>query len=326
MDKLTVVYASDEKYAKLTAISAYSLVKQNPGTRIVLLGCNLDREAQDIVRKRVEWNGCEFVYLDVSGEIDKLVSKGYCGYTSYTTYARIFIPELMPDEKRVVYLDGDTLVNGRIDEMLATPMNGKALAFGIDCVPHSFKKYIKVPENQPYFNSGVMVIDIKSWREKNCTERFLDELEHPKGPVVLGDQDIYPRAFPEEIALLHPKWNFISHFFLFSYNGVKRVVGGPGNILFTEKEYEEAQRDPRIFHFLGNTLGRPWYTSSRHPMRQEYRKIADEAGLADFTRQIRPMGKDYLLQYWMHRILPQSIFDLSCAALYRVNILKNYKV
>lgn len=326
MAQLTVVYASDANYAKLTAVSAYSLAKHNPGVRVVLLGYKLEKAAQDVVRARVEGNGGEFLYLDVSGEIGKLSAKGCNGYTSYVTYARIFIPDLLPEAGRIVYLDGDTLVNGPIDGMLETPMHGKALAFAVDCVPCSFKKYIKVPRNQPYYNAGVMVIDVPKWREKRCTERFLDELEHPKGPVSLGDQDIYPRAFPEEIALLHPKWNVISHFFLFSYEGIKRVVGGEGNILYSKEDFEEAQRDPRIFHFLGNTLGRPWYTSSRHPMRELYRATAKDAGLPEFVEQVRPMGKEYLLQYRLHQLLPQRMFDAACAALYRINILKTYKV
>ena len=104
---------------------------------------------------------------------------------------------------------------------------------GVDLV------FLKTPndhiDNQPYYNAGIMLMDVKAWRERHLAERFLDELEHPHGPVVLGDQDVYPRAFPEEIALLHPKWNFISHFFLFSYEGVCRVVGGKGNVLFAKE-------------------------------------------------------------------------------------------
>ena len=215
--QLTVVYAADVNYVKLTAISAVSLLKYNPGARVVLLGCNLEESAKDVVRRCVELHGGEFLYLDVSGEIAKLSEKGYCGYTSYTAYARIFIPALLSSEEKVIYIDGDTLVGGSLYEMLDTPLAGKALAFSVDCVPYSFKRYLNIPSNQPYYNSGVMLMDVKAWREKRLTERFLDELEHPHGPVVLGDQDVYPRAFPEEIALLHPKWNFISHFFLFSY-------------------------------------------------------------------------------------------------------------
>lgn len=324
--KLTVVYSSDRNYATLTAISAVSLLKHNPGARIVLLGCNLEVEAQNIVRGRVESHGGEFLYLDVSSEIARLSEKGYCGYTSYATYARVFIPSLMNTDERIVYLDGDTLVNGSLMEMLEVPLGGKALAFCVDCVPCSFKRYLNIPSEQPYYNAGVMLLDPKAWRERHLTERFLDELEHSHGPVVLGDQDVYPRAFPEEIALLHPKWNFISHFFLFSYAGICRVVGGRANVLFSESDYIEAHNDPRVYHFLGHTLGRPWYTSSKHPMRAAYRKAAAEAGFPEFAEQVRPMGIDYKIQYWLHRLMPQTIFDVTCHLLYRLNVRRNYGI
>lgn len=324
--KLTVVYASDANYAKLTAISAVSLLKHNPDAKVVLLGCNLEQSAQDLIRVCVESHGGEFQYCDVSGEIARLKEKGYCGYTSYAVYSRIFIPSLLPDSERIIYLDGDTLVNGSLQDLLAIPLDSKAMGFAVDCVPCSYKKYIHVPRYQPYYNSGVMVIDLKVWRKNHCTERFLDELEHPHGPNVLGDQDTYPRAFPEEIALLPPKWNVISHCFLFSYWGFKLVVGGKKNILFSKDDYAEARRDPRIFHFLGHTLGRPWYTSSRHPLREVYRRAAAEAGFPEFAEQVQPMKKDYVLQYWMHRLLPHPLFDIACHLLYRINILRNYKV
>lgn len=324
--KLTVVYASDANYLKLTAISVVSLLKHNSGARVVLLGCNLEGAARDLLRSCVEAHGGAFQYCDVSGEIAKLKEKGYCGYTSYAVYSRIFIPSLLPDDGRIVYLDGDTLINGPLNELLEIPLHGKSMGFAVDCVPCAYKKYVHVPKNQPYYNSGVMVLDTKTWRANRCTERFFEELEHPKGPLILPDQDVFARALPEEIALLPPKWNVISHCFLFSYWGFKLVVGGKRNILFTRDEYVEAQRDPRIFHFLGHTLGRPWYTSSRHPLRAAYRQAAAEAGFPEFAEQERPMTKDYKLQFWLHRVLPHPLFDLACNLLYRINIWLNYKV
>ena len=323
---MTIVYASDRNYAPLTAISAVSALKHNPGAKIVLLGYNLEEDAREIVRSRVEKAGGEFAYHDVSPSIEKLKEKGYNGYTSYAAYARIFIPELLKTNGRVLYLDGDTLVNGDLSDLLKTDMKGKAFAFAVDCVPYAYKKVINVSSGTPYFNSGVMVIDLNLWTERNYTKRFLDELEHPRGPNHLGDQDIFVRTFPGEIALLPPKWNFISHFFLFSYKGLCRVVGGKDLLLFSEESFEEAKRDPRVFHFLGHTLGRPWYTSSRHPMREAYRAAAKEAGLAEFAEQTRPMTPDYILQYYLHKFLPQTMFDVVCNWLYRINIWRNYRV
>ena len=100
---LTIVYASDKNYAALTAISVVSALKHNPGAHIVLLGYNLEKEAQDLVRSRVEKHGGTFAYCDVSPSIVKLVEKGYSGYTSYAAYARIFIPEIVQGDGRVLY-------------------------------------------------------------------------------------------------------------------------------------------------------------------------------------------------------------------------------
>ena len=177
-----------------------------------------------------------------------------------------------------------------------------------------------------YFNSGVMLIDLAAWRSRNCTERFLSELQNPAGPNPLGDQDIFCRVFDGEIALLPPKWNFISHFFLFSYNGLARVVGGEDRLLFTREQYDDAQQDPRIFHFLGHTLGRPWYTSSRHPMREAYKAAAKAADLAECAEQTKPMLREYILQYNLHKYLPQTAFEIICNWLYRINIWRNYHV
>ena len=79
---MTIVYASDRNYAALTAISAVSALRHNPGARIVLLGYNLETEAQELVRSRVERAGGEFLYRDVSPAVEELKAKGYCGYTS----------------------------------------------------------------------------------------------------------------------------------------------------------------------------------------------------------------------------------------------------
>ena len=202
--------------------------------------------------------------------------------------------------------------------MIGTIMNSLAVKAAL--------QNINVPAEVPYFNSGVMVIDPVEWGARDCTGRFLRELEKPQGPNPLGDQDIFVRVFPGEIALLEPKWNFISHYFLFDYNGLCRVVGGKKLLMFTKEAYLDAQRDPRVFHFLGNTLGRPWYTSSRHPMREAYRTAAQAAGLADFAEQTRPMLKDYVLQFYLHKFLPQYLFNIICNWLYRINVWRNYHV
>ena len=323
---MTIAYASDRNYAALTAISAVSALRHNPGTRIVLLGYNLEADAQELVRSRVEKAGGEFVYKDVSPAIGKLVEQGVCPYTSYAAYARIFIPEVLEEEGRLLYLDCDTLVDGPLGELFAIDLQNKPFALGYDCILSHFKRYIRQPQELPYYNTGVMLIDLAAWRSHRCTERVLAELAHPGGPNPLGDQDIIVRVFPQETYPIDPKWNFLSQFFMLSYKGLRRIVGEGENLLFSVEAYDEARQRPVIYHFSGHTLGRPWFTSSRHPMRKLYHSVAQSADLAAAAEQVRPMPIPYRVQYLLYRLLPQGLFDRVCRWLYRLHVRLTYKV
>ena len=322
---MTIVYASDKNYAGLTAISAVSALKHNSGARIVLLGYNLEAEAQELVRLRVEKAGGEFLYRDVSPSIQRLVEQGYCGYTSYAAYARVFIADVLDEKGKVLYLDCDTLVNGSLKELFEIDLKGNPFALGVDCITEAYKRYVNLPNEFTYLNSGVMLIDLECWREKKCTTRILSELSNPRGPNPLGDQDIIVRCFPNETTVFPPKWNFLSHFFMVSYNGLRRIVGRSVNLPFSRSEYDDARKSAVVYHFSGHTMGRPWYTSSRHPMRRSYQEAARDADLAEVAEQVRPMMPSYAVQYFLYRLLPQSIFDVVCFWLYRLHIRLRYR-
>ena len=301
---MTVIYACDDNYAKLTAISAVSLLKHNPGCDIVLLGYGLKTESRKLVQSRVEQAGGTFRYLDVSPAIAKLVHIGADSYVSYAVYARIFIPELMSGESgKVLYLDCDTLVAGPLDELFATDLRGNPLALAPDAAHPAYKKVISLPAEKPYYNTGVALMALDVWRARRCTERLVDELQHPHGRNPLGDQDIIVRVLNDEITPLSIRWNFLSQYFLLK-----------------KKEL------PTIYHFSGNTLGRPWFTSSKHPLRATYRQAASEAGLPETAEQIRPMTFDYKLQYWLFRLLPNVLFRPVCNLMYRTHIRLTYGV
>lgn len=299
---LNIIYACDDNYVGLTAVSAISLLKYNPAAHIHLLGCNLKPEAIDLVKSRVESHGGTFTYLDASPAISKLREIGATSYVSYAVYARIFIPNLVKSDDKVLYLDCDTLVAGPLDELFATDLHSNPLALAPDVVLPVYKKVISLPPDKPYFNTGVMLMDLSRWRNAHCTERLTDELLHPHGRNPLGDQDIIVRALNDEISPLDIRWNFLSQYFL-----------------------QKRKESPVIYHFSGHTLGRPWFTSSRHPLREAYRTAAADANLPEVAEQSRSLPLEYKVQYWLFRLLPQVLFKPICNLMYRAHILLTYR-
>lgn len=322
---MTIVYASDDNYAGLTAVSAVSVLKWNPGAKIVLLGCRLKQESIDLVESRVTGHGGCFRYFDVSDRIAEIAAKGFTGYTSYAAYSRLFIAELLAEETgRILYIDCDTLVLGPLDELFAFPLNGRPFGFGYDCIHSAYKRYVNVAASDPYFNSGVMLADLAAWRAGGATEALKAEFAHPHGPNPLGDQDMIVRAWKDYATPLPPKWNFLSQYFLFDYRGVRKINGLSAPWADAE-EYADAQRSPIICHFSGHTLGRPWFTSSKHPMRRKYIAAAEEADLKPVANQIRPMSAPYALQYRLWKLLPRFLFQPVARLMLRIHVLITYR-
>lgn len=326
VDGMTVVFACDDRYAPLAAIGAVSVLRHNRGARIALLGCNLPAKSCDIVRSRVESNGGVFLYCDASEQIDRLARAGVSRYVSYAVYSRLFIPELLPEDGRVLYLDCDTLVDGSLEDLFGLDMHGRPLALSGDCIPRAYAKFVGIPDNRPYFNSGVMLMDLARWRACGCTEHLLNELSASTRPNPLGDQDVIGRCLSDLTEPLPPKWNFLSQYFLVSYKGLCRIVGGADRIAFTEADYVEARRHAVVYHFSGNTIGRPWFAYSRHPLRPKFLAVVHEAGLDEVANRSGVLPIAYRLQNLLSRILPQNLFDWCCFFLYRLHVYRTYHV
>ena len=302
--KMRIVYACDDNYAALTAVSAVSLLRHNPGAEIILVGCRLAQASIEKVRSRVERFGGSFRYVDVSAKIDELQSMGACPYVSYAVYSRIFIGDLLPDlSGKVLYLDCDTLVVDSIAPIFDVDLRGKPLALAPDAAHPAYKRVISLPDDKPYYNTGVTLIDLDEWRRRHCTERLMEELKSPHGRNPLGDQDVIVRVLNDETVELDRRWNFLSQY-----------------ILYNRRE------KPAIYHFSGNTLGRPWFTSSRHPLREAYKKAAVEAGLPEVAEQTKPMPFEYKLQYWLWKLLPGALFRPICNLMLRTHIKLTYGI
>ena len=301
---MRVVYACDDNYTSLTTISAVSVLKHNPEAEIILLGCNLKDESIRAIKERIEKHNGQFRYVDVSAKINELQSSGAEAYVSYAVYSRIFISELLPDlSDTVLYLDSDTLIVDSIAELFATELNGQPLALAPDAAHPAYKKVISLPSDKPYYNTGVALIDLGRWRELKCTERLLDELKRPSVRNPLGDQDIIVRVLNDDIIELDKRWNFLSQYIMLGTNIT-----------------------PAVYHFSGNTMGRPWYTSSKHPLRKKYQEAAKEAGLEESAEQSKPMAFEYKVQYYLYKMLPGFLFRPINNLMLRMHIKITYGI
>lgn len=134
-------------------------------------------------------------------------------YYSETIYYRIFIPALFPHLERAIYLDCDIVLNDDIANMYFTEIGDSILAAvsdeSIAPIPE-FCTYVDEVIGSPegiYFNSGVLLINIKRFREERVEEKLLSLLTEYNFRTVAPDQDYLNYICRGRVHYLDSVWN-----------------------------------------------------------------------------------------------------------------------
>ncbi len=129
---------------------------------------------------------------------------------SPAAYGRLAVPDLLPDVKTLIYLDGDTLIDDDLAELAlccARPFAAVESLRTPGSVPGVYALNDLEPANS-YFNSGVCVIDADFWRREKLTARAVELAADASLKTTLRDQDVLNLIFGQTYHRLHPRWNF----------------------------------------------------------------------------------------------------------------------
>lgn len=184
------------------------------------------------------------------------------GHATVATYFRLLLPGLLPAEvERVIFIDSDTVVTSSLEPLWNLPLSGKALA----AVPDHWISCRD--QNHPlgsYFNAGVLLIDLRRWRQAAVLERGgAFARAHPEA-LRYWDQDVLNHVFQHDWLPMGHRWNACPHLF-----GLLPEFSLDSQQLSASEQ--EAIRDPAIVHFAGGG-GRvkPWNARCLHPLRHHY--------------------------------------------------------
>lgn len=129
---------------------------------------------------------------------------------THTAYARLFLDRLLPDDvERCIYLDCDLLMRRDIGELWSTPLEGHPVgavdnSTWEDSSGHQQRLGLREPR---YFNSGVLLIDLRRWRESGVGRRAMALADQLGDRLILHDQDALNGALDGDWLSLAPHWN-----------------------------------------------------------------------------------------------------------------------
>lgn len=133
-------------------------------------------------------------------------------HISIASYARLKAAEYLPDIEKAIYLDVDILITDSIKDLWNIDLKNNLLAACIDSHIESNPKHknkIGLKSQSYYFNAGVLLVNLKKWREVELFKRAEKWLSDYRDAIQYQDQDILNGICEGSVDFIDTRFNFM---------------------------------------------------------------------------------------------------------------------
>ena len=200
------------------------------------------------------------------------------GYTA-AVYDRILMAQILyPEVEKIVYIDADTLCVGDVSEIATLDFEGNVLM----AVPDSgdwlveHKPNIGLAQNDCYYNSGFLYVDLRRWNEFGLSEKMMALLHERRLPM--QDQDAINLLARHITKPLPKRFN---------------------QFVLLKEEPSEVPTDTIFIHFAGRV--KPWQPWCDHPQRAIYDEYRNRSLWREYEYRPRDYQENRLMGMVMRR-------------------------
>ena len=233
----TIVLAGDRNYTTQLETTIKSILYHNRDVKIYILNQDIMPDWFRKPRKIARMLGSEIIDVKLP---EQTVFQNWKkqAHISSIAYARYFIPDYI-HEDTVLYLDCDLIINDKLDSLFEQDIEERYIAAIRDA-------------NGQGFNTGVLLINNKKWRQEKLKERLIEqsilttkEVEEGRFEHFNGDQTIFNQVLQDDWLELGRAYNL-----QVGYDGVALYNNWQEHLAFNDK--------PVVIHFT--TYRKPWTT------------------------------------------------------------------
>lgn len=255
---IPIVFICDKGYVIPTTTAMVSMLKfKKKETKydITIIAVNLsDTEIRNFAAIQSNNVNINIIYIK-ENLFKNLHSEEFTQFgVSTTALIKFLLPELMSHCDKILYLDGDISVKRDLTELYSNDL-GDCYAGVIRDMPQVlYKRQIfGRGYGRDYFNSGVMLLNVKKMREENLTEALIENKKNSSSRLM--DQDVLNEVFAGNVKQLSIVYNTLYVNLLRSKG--KYDIEDINNYYGTEfKKLEDIRRSSNIIHYCSKD--KPW--------------------------------------------------------------------
>ncbi len=217
-NKINILIGSDINYAPYYGVMLTSLFMNNKEScfDVYLLTDKTwtDKETNKFTKLCKKYSSNFHVYV-VNVDIVKEFPE--TEFITLPAYYRLQVCNILPKSiHKILYLDGDIIINGDIRPLWNTKMEGKGIAWALDCEYYKSEMYKRLKINnkdKSYCNAGVSLYNLDYWRENHLSEKAIDYITQNIESILWMDQDVLNVLLNNNKIVLPLTYNFQTHFF-----------------------------------------------------------------------------------------------------------------
>ncbi len=259
LNMMNVVYITDDGYVMQTCVSICSLAynkQPDEKVKVYVICCGVSEMARNSILKCM----CDGLYieiLDVENEYGELLKNiqnqlkiSRKVNATVTALLKFYIVNILVDLDKVLYLDGDVLIQKSIDELYKWDIKDVYMA-AVDDMGHNGRMIIQIKKKynlQHYVNTGVLLLNLKKMREDDLCQKLVSYRITQNDNFM--DQDAINAVVADKCNILPIKYNYLA--FDYQKDNLIECVGG--FYLNKYSSMRECVEDMSIVHLVR----KPW--------------------------------------------------------------------
>lgn len=210
-ETIHVTCAADAGYGPYAGIALSSVLDSNAGSKICihLFSDGIKRKDVSRVERLARNHGAGLVVYDVQEKLNSHPTLRAHAHYSRASYVRLFIPDFISSEVDwVVYIDCDIVCVSTWRDIWAKREEISVIGAAVDPwvdKDSAYKESLGIPPEQTYYGAGVLLINLKAWRNRRLGHKLLEYVQ--RGPTQYIDQDAINCTLGKEITELPASWN-----------------------------------------------------------------------------------------------------------------------
>lgn len=305
--RIDITCSTDDNYVQHCMAMLCSVYHNNSEHKVYthLLHNGLSSESISLFQNLNARYNNSILFYSIDEEKIKDVKLKVNSPVTIATYYRLLLPELLSESiDLILYLDCDVIVRKDISELFSDiDMSDYGVAAVKDSLPwntkHRFVMGLSLDESS--FCAGVMLINLKYWREHNCKQRLIDFSTKDIDEVFFADQDALNYVFRK-------------HWYQLPY----QYGHSPLSIAILDRgqrwsDYWANAYDPSIIHYAAHI--KPWFKVKfpESNLYWHYLELSDYPNpriipaSSDVIRSIKSLKYKYYISKYIRPLIPNLI-------------------